>query len=298
MTDNTALVVDVSNLAYRSSYGHNTLYTSKGVFSGHIFGAVQSLCSILRNELKGLQVACYFCYDGKGAKQERQKILPSYKANRTEHDFNPIPEVCEILRLWSGLHIEQDGFEGDDAMAFCVEMRKGKPTVVLTGDRDSWFMLKYPNCRIYSPNLKRFVEPSDLYEAYHLDNKPEGLHLAKSLFGDPSDGVRGIFRLLKKAVEPILNGQGVVTPNDFYNALPAEKPDYMSANTYTKLKEGKETVQINYKVIIPRTDFAKSAVTKQSGDIVKIKEVLTKFECFSLLEQVDQTLRERALAGL
>lgn len=79
MGDNTALVVDVSNLAYRSSYGHNTLYTSKGVFSGHVFGAVQSLCSILRNELKGLQVTCYFCYDGKGAKHERQKYCQAIR---------------------------------------------------------------------------------------------------------------------------------------------------------------------------------------------------------------------------
>jgi 5'-3' exonuclease len=291
MENKTALIIDVSNLSYRSSYANSSLYTSKGVFSGHIFGTVASLCAFLRNEFKETAVLCCFCYDGNGAKQERQKILSTYKANRTAHDFNPIPEVCEFLKSWPGLHIQQNGFEGDDAMVWCVEMRKGKPCVVLTGDRDSWFLLSKPNCRIFSPNLKRFVEPSDIYEAYHLDNKPEGIPLAKSFFGDSSDGIKGINRLLKKQIEPILNNSRVTTPDDFYAALPDSKPDYMSANTYTKLLEGKETVKTNYNVIIPRTNFDKSAVTKTTGDLSKIKARLTELECFSLLDQVEEAFK-------
>jgi 5'-3' exonuclease len=291
MSNNVALVVDVSNLAYRASYANSSLYTAKGVFSGHIFGAIASLCAFLRNEMSGAALCC-FCYDGEGAKQERQKVLSSYKANRTAHDFNPISEVSEVLRSWPGLHIQQSGFEGDDAMVYCVEMRRDRPCVVLTGDRDSWSLLKHPNCRIYSPNLKRFVEPSDLYEAYHLDNKPEGLGLAKSLFGDSSDGIKGINRLLKKQVEPILNSPGVITPDDFYAALPSTKPDYMSANTYTKLLEGKETVKTNYQVIIPRTNFDRSSVTKTTGDLDKIKIKLTELECFSLLDQVESAFKQ------
>jgi len=291
--ESTLLIIDLSNLAYRSAFAHSSLTTSKGDPSGHVFGAVQELCAMLRNCLKGLQVTCCFCYDGRGAKKERQKILPSYKANRTPHDFNPITEVEELLRMWPGLHIKQDLFEGDDAMVYAVDMRKGKNCVILSGDRDSWLMLKYPNCRIFSPNLKRFVEPSDVYDAYHLDNKPECVPLAKAFFGDSSDGVKGINRLLKKHIEPLLNAPGVVTPDDFYDALPAEKPDYMSANTYTKLLDNKELVKTNYQVIIPRLNFDRSAVTKVTSDGNNIKQYLAKFECFSLLDQVDQVLNSQ-----
>src|ERR1017187_1402148 len=284
----TWLIVDNSNLIYRAAYANSSLTTSKGNFSGHIFGSVASLLAVLRNELKGLEVEIIFCYDGKDSKSFRRTILPEYKANREVRDLNPIPEATEVLKLWPGLQIVQEDKEGDDARAYAVKMLKGQSCVIFTGDKDLWQLLQYPNCRVLSPNLKRFVEPADIYDAYHLQNASERIPLAKALFGDASDGIRGVERLIKKQVEPILNSEGVLTPEDFYNKLGTEQPDFISDKMWQKLLDCKEKVFKNYLVILPQLEFQKSSITKVGKESLSLlKQKLVEFECFSLIGQVD-----------
>jgi 5'-3' exonuclease len=279
------LIVDVSNLAYRSAYGHKELSTSTGRFSGHVFGAVDSLLSVLRKELKGETVKIIFCYDGDKSKDYRRTILPEYKGNRVPHEMDPIPEVEEVLRLWPGLHIKQDDKEGDDGIAFAVKMSKGAPCVVLSGDKDLWPLLQHSNVRVLSPNFKRFVETSDFMKPYHLNGHPERIPLAKALFGD-SDGIKGIERLLKKQVAPFLNAPGVQTPEDFYNAMGSDKPDCISDKMWQKLLDGIDKVIKNYQVILPQLDFDRSSVTNVKGDFTALKAKLAEYECFSLVNQL------------
>jgi 5'-3' exonuclease len=280
----TWLIVDNSNLIYRAAYANSSLTTSKGKFSGHIFGSVASLLAVLRNELKGLEVEMVFCYDGKDSKSFRRTILPEYKANREVRDLNPVPEATEVLKLWSGLHIMQEDKEGDDAMAYAVKMLKGQSCVIFSGDRDLWSLLQYPNCRVLSPNLKRFVEPADIYDAYHLQNAPERIPLAKALFGDASDGVVGVNRLIKKQVESIINAPNILTPQDFYKELGDSRPSFISQKMWDRLQESKDKVAKNYLVVLPQLDFKKSSVTAVSKDgLPALKTALIEYECFSLL---------------
>jgi 5'-3' exonuclease len=283
----TFLIVDVSNLAYRSAYAHQELRTSAGKFSGHVFGSVASLLSLVRNNVDPPVTMC-FCYDGKRSRDSRVAISPEYKANRKPHDFNPIPEVVEILRLWPGIHIEQEDKEGDDAIAFAVKMRQGLPCVVYSGDKDLWALTAVPGCKVLSPNLKpapRFVEPTDIYERYHLTGEhPERIYLAKALFGDSSDEIVGVERLIKKYVEPILNAENITTPEDFYSALGDTRPSFMTKNTWDKLQANVDRVKLNYRILVPQLDFNRESAVKVSpSNSLKLK--LVEYECFSLLNQ-------------
>jgi len=176
--------------------------------------------------------------------------------------------------------------EGDDAIAFAVHMRQGKPSVVLSGDEDLWALTRYPNCRVFSPNLKRYVEPTDIYNEYHLKNLPGRIYLAKSLFGDSSDNIKGVERLIKKQVEPFLNQGGVETPEQFYNALGSNKPEFITDKTWAKLLCHKNDVYRNFEVIQPRIDFQKDSISKVNLDIENIRQALAEYECFSLLSQL------------
>src|ERR1017187_154116 len=281
----TWLIVDNSNLIYRAAYANASLTTSKGKPSGHVFGSVASLLAVLRNELKDQEVEMVFCYDGISAKDYRRGLLPEYKMNREARTFNPIPEANEVLKLWSGIHIYEASKEGDDAIAYAVKMLNGQPCVIFSGDRDLHTLLQYPNVRVLSPNLKRFVEPADIYGAYHV-NAPERIPLAKSLFGDASDNIKGVERLIKKQVEPILNSEGVLTPEDFYNKLGNEQPDFISDKMWQKLIDCKEKVFKNYLVILPQLIFDKSSITKVGKESLSLlKQKLIEYECFSLLSQ-------------
>jgi 5'-3' exonuclease len=233
--------------------------------------------------MAGQNVVMCFCYDGKNAKDFRRTIVPTYKANRIPRDIDPLPEVCEVLRLWPGLHLLEDSKEGDDAMAYAVKMRQGKPCVILTGDRDLWSLLQFPNVKVFSPNLKRFVEDSDIYEAYHLVNNPGRIYLAKALFGDASDGIKGVERLTKKQVEPFLNALNVDTPEAFYQTMGPIKPQCVSLKNWDKLQLEKSRVQKNYEVVLPQLDFKQESVVKVSGDFSNLKAKLLEYECFSLI---------------
>lgn len=291
----TFLIVDVSNLGYRAHHAMNNrpntppLTTSKGKLSGHVYGSVKSLLWILRDILKDYKVTMVFCYDGENAKQSRLEILPTYKGNRTKGDFNPIPDVKEVLKLWDGIHVEQAGREGDDAVAACVKMRKGKPCIIFSGDLDFSYQLANPCCQVYSPNKKGFLNAIDLMEHYHLDNNPKNVPLAKALFGDTSDNIIGCKRLLKKQVAGLINDPSVTTPEDFYGKL-VTKPDGMTDNTYTKLMENKEQVFKNYQVIIPQLDFDKESFTVVKDNVMKLKEKLMEYECKSVMDDLDWVL--------
>jgi 5'-3' exonuclease len=276
------LIIDVSNLAYRAAYANSRLTTSRGAFSGHVFGSVSSLFALFRNQFKE-DPTVVFCYDGKNSKDYRRTLLLEYKANRTPHDIDPLPGVVEVLSLYPGIHIKQDDKEGDDAIAYTVVMRRGQPCVVWSGDKDIWALMQHPGCRVLSPNLGRFVECDDFFKHYHLDGKPGRIPLAKALFGDSSDGIKGVDRLQKKQVAPILNGDDIVTPEDFYKGLDP-KPSCMTDNTYKKLLDNKDKVFTNYQVVLPQLEFSKESVTIVGPESMEaFKKKLVEYECFSLI---------------
>jgi DNA polymerase I len=290
MTEITYVIIDISNMTYRSLWAHKELKTSKGAPSGHIYGVGQSILAMLRNELKDLSVKFCFCYDGINAKNRRREILPDYKGKRKPHDFDPMSEVKQFTYLWPGIHIEQEDMEGDDAIAFCVNMRKGKPCIVWSGDKDMWALTKNPNCKIFSPNVKRFIVAEDILENYSIDNAPERIYLAKSLFGDASDNIQGIDRLQKKQIVSVLNSENVITPEDFYNKLGSTRPAFITENSWKKLLNGKERVFKNFQVIQPQLDFKPESVKVVQLNKDLIKQSLINYECFSLLNQVDNNL--------
>jgi DNA polymerase-1 len=283
----TVVVIDVSNLGFRALYANKDLKTSQGLPSGHVYGCIRMLLAAFRD--LGEDICPIFCYDGLNAKAKRQEMLPSYKGNRTQHEFNPIAGAKELLITLPGLHIEKEGLEGDDACAWAVELVRPKPTIVYTGDKDMISLMAKPNVKVYSPNKKRIVEKADWLEEYHVED-PAKIYMAKSLFGDASDNIKGVERLIKKQVEPILNDEKCVDLAAFY-AMLLEKPESMTEKMWQKTLAAKDAVFANYSVIIPRTsEFDKTAVSrtiKNTESKNKLLEVLRKYECFSVINEVE-----------
>ncbi len=284
------LAIDVSNLGWRSAYAHETLATSDGRKSGHIFGSVRSLVSVLQNDLWEGKWCLAFCYDGLNARAVRQSTVPSYKSKRDPNRWNPVPEVSEILRLIPGLHINQEGREGDDSLAWIAQ--KCSPTkqvVLLTGDKDLWSLMS-PNVKILSPNLRRFVTQEDVVEHYGISNC-KNIPLCKALFGDPSDDIKGIERLQKKMVRPLINtlssgGAPLVSMGRFLASLAMEKPAEMSLKAYDKIIAERQRLEANYSIILPNFEgFGKESVAHRDfSKRADFEAALRKYECFSLIE--------------
>ena len=193
--------------------------------------------------------------------------------------------------MWPGEHWLDPNKEADDGIAYLVKKYgdTDTPIIILSGDKDTWPLLANKNVHVFSPNKGRFITHEDFYKDYKISgNTPEKITLAKALFGD-SDNVKGVFRLLKAQVEPILNTPGIVTPEDFYNFVEAHSLSYMSANTRAKLMEAKERVFLNYRVILPMLNFVDEEAVKKVGCecLPDLCKMLAEFECVSLLSQVD-----------
>lgn len=282
-----SLIVDVSNLIYRAYYGNQELKTTQGVPSGHIFGSISMILKMFRDF--PIAICPIWAYDGRGAKVERQKICPEYKANREQREFDPIPEAKRLLSYLPGLHIEQELREGDDAIAYAAHLCSKKKVVIYSSDRDLW-ALTTDTCKIFSPNKGRMVEETDWLQEYHVVD-PKRIALSKSLFGDSSDGLRGIERIQKKRIEPTLNDPECTDIYKFYDLL-AVKPSSLSENMWQKTLDNKERIINNYKVILPNLEgFGQQSVVrvlKNKENCDRLLEFLKQYECYSVLEEAKE----------
>lgn len=287
------LVVDISNLAYRSAFAYSELKTREGLFSGHIHGSVNLLLATLKNHIPAGNWCIVFCYDGEKSKDSRRTIMPEYKNNRSADRFNPLPEVKEVLKFIPGIHIESRVREGDDAVAWAVEKfgKAGRHCVVLSGDKDLWTLLRFPWCRVYSPNLKRMVETADIKKNYLVED-PTRITFSKALFGDSSDGIKSVDRLLKKHVEPHLNAMKLNDLESFMELVEAADPKTTSLNTKIKLREAQQQIIKNLAVIKADTTGFDQTTVKKVLSTNENKEAFCKalavYECKNLINRADE----------
>lgn len=291
------LVVDVSNLAFRSSYAYD-LKTSTDIFAGHVYGSVYLLSATLKNYLPAGKWCVIFCYDGPGAKALRQKILPGYKDNRDKDRYNPIPDVEAVLRNIPGIHVKAPEREGDDAIAWAVEKFGHKPIVILSGDRDLWALLS-SGVRVWSPNKKRFVEDRDILKDYLVED-PGSIPLSKALFGDSSDGISGVDRLLKDyAGTHLRNSKGSV--EELMRSVMTEPVHIPEGKKYSakkdqstrdKILSDKQVIIDNLAVITPYTSgFNRADVVKTPAtpDVKSaLEQQLQHYECRTLINRIDE----------
>ncbi len=286
------LVVDVSNLAYRSFHAYSSLTTATGKLSGHVYGSVRLLLATLRNYLDPGKCCIVYCYDGKGAKELRRQTLPEYKAGRDDGRFNPCPEVKDALYRLPGLHVEQAEREGDDAMAWITEKlaSSGQKVVLLTGDRDLWQLKRLPTVHVYSPNLKRYVIPDDIAAEYFVTD-PGRIPLAKALFGDSSDGIKGVERLIRKTVAPLLNAVSATDIDAFLDLVRDCGASYLSAKALAKVLEAAPRLKANWAVILPMLHgFGPASVrhvplTAESR--AETERFLLGYDCVALVGMLD-----------
>lgn len=109
------LIVDVSNLFYRSFFGSESLVTSYGLPVQALHGFVRGMNAIMRDH-KPDYVA--LAMEGEGP-SFRKEIEPLYKANRSEVNEDLKKQLEMLPRLIDALGYKMykvNGFEGDDVI--------------------------------------------------------------------------------------------------------------------------------------------------------------------------------------
>jgi DNA polymerase-1 len=255
------LFVDGYNLFHRARYGfakgeYSTVYT--------FFRSFRSL--VERMGADKVIVAL------EGYPEFRHQLYPAYKANRkadpadTEKalayaDFKRQKNI--IIDILAKLPIEllkHSKYEGDDLIGkLATSVYLNDECVVITGDTDFIQLFdQRKNIKIYNPIKKEYV-PNPSYDYV----------LWKSMVGDTSDNIQGIYRVGSKTADKVLLG----TPNEVSEWLDA-KPE-------------RRTTVIRNTKLIRFADVPLDGIENlsQETDLESVKESFEQMEFVSMLTE-------------
>ena len=205
------LLVDLSNLAYRSLYGY-PLMEFNGMPVQHIFGTIQQIANFLM--FKSKKIALIFCEDG--SSYWRKEISASYKKSRTDKahkgvlfmpsvipfdlsDFDPVPDVARVTKfIPHAFHFKSDKDEADDVIAHLVKKYYDKKCVIFSSDSDLWQLSEEGRVVVWNGLSKCFIKKQHLIEKFKL-NSWEKIAIYKAIFGDTGDDVDPCVPYLRKA---------------------------------------------------------------------------------------------------
>lgn len=280
------LVIDGNSIVNRAFYGIRTLSNKKGVFTNAITGFMNILLK-LRNNFSPDCIAVAF--DLK-APTFRHKLYTEYKGTRKpmpQELAMQIPYVKEILRAMGIAIVEKEGWEADDILGTLSHAAEesGNCAVIATGDRDS-FQLITDNVFVNLAGNKEdtLYTPETIKEKYGLS--PIQMIEVKALMGDSSDNIPGVKGIGEKTALDLI--QKYSTVSNIYDDFDNLK---ITDSLRKKLSEGKDacflsrelgTIALNAPV---NTDI--SAYIPEKKDEIKLAEILTELEMFTILKKLN-----------
>ncbi len=208
----TYLVVDGNSLTYRAFFALPTdMATASGQVTNAVFGFTSMLTLVLKeHKPDGVVVA----FD-RPEPTFRHEAEPTYKAQRDaapdilRQQMGLVREVLEAIGIAS---IDVAGWEADDLIATLTDrlVERGHEVVIVTGDRDSYQLVRDPVVRVLYN--RRGVSDYALYDEAGIEEKtgvrPELYPQYAALRGDTSDNLPGVPGVGEKTAAKLINNYG------------------------------------------------------------------------------------------
>ena len=207
------LLLDGHSLAYRAFYALPAdLATPSGTFTNAVFGFTSMLAKVLTDE-KPDYIAVAF--DTRGP-TFRDAMDPEYKAGRKETPdvfSSQMPLIREVLDALKIPVLEIEGVEADDVIATLATgaADAGTDVVVVTGDRDSFQLVRDPHLKVLY-NM-RGVSDYALYDEAGIIERTKGVTPAQypdyaAMRGDTSDNLPGVPGIGEKTAAKLITTYG------------------------------------------------------------------------------------------
>ena len=158
------LALDGNSLTYRAFFA---LPTDMATASGQVTNAVYGFTSMLTTLMKDQRPDGVVVVFDRKEPTFRHEAAPEYKAQREKQPdilYQQLDIVRELLDALGVATLDRAGFEGDDLIATIVDRceRDGNDVVIVTGDRDSYQLVRDPHVRVLYN--KRGVSDYALYD--------------------------------------------------------------------------------------------------------------------------------------
>ncbi len=208
----TLLLLDGHSLAYRAFYALPTdLATSSGQVTNAVYGFTSMLIKVVGDERPDHLAVAF----DTAAPTFRKEKDATYKAGRKETPDlfkSQLPLIRQVLDALAVPVLEVDGVEADDVIATLAERAAGTgmDVIVVTGDRDSYQLVRDPHIRVLYN--KRGVSDYALYDEAGIVERT-GVTAAQypeyaALRGDTSDNLPGVPGIGEKTAAKLVNAYG------------------------------------------------------------------------------------------
>ncbi len=229
MEDKRLYLVDATALCYRAFYALKVLSASSGQQTNAVFGFVNILKKILKEENPNYLAICFDV----SRQTFRQKKFTDYKIQRPpmpEGLSGQIPVIKEIIRAYGFEIFEEEGYEADDIIASLVfaARKKAIPVTVISQDKDMLQLVGEDVC-VLSPHDGKMgiYGVKEVKERFGIE--PSQIPDVLALMGDKADNIPGVsgvgektaIKLIQKfhSVENLFIKINEVTPIKLREAL-------------------------------------------------------------------------------
>ena len=284
-------LLDAYALIYRSYFAFikNPRFNSKGLNTSAMFGFVNTLEQLLKNE-RPSHIAVVFDMH---APTFRHEMFKEYKANREEmpEDLRKsIPYIRQIVEAYNIPILEKEGFEADDVIGTLAKMAetKGYETFMVTPDKD-YAQLVSENIFMYKParggNETEIWGPEQVKENFMVEN-PEQVIDILGLMGDTADNIPGCPGIGPKTAMKLITDFGSI--DNLYKNI-----DQLKGKQKENLETYEEQVLMSKKlakiILDVPLSFDEKALATSDPDNQKLKNIFTELDFRAFVGRIQES---------
>ena len=276
------LIDGYSNI-FRAFYAIRNLSNSRGEPTNAVYGFVQMLRKLLREEApEYVGVAL----EGGGERNVRSERFEEYKANRApmpEDLAGQIPWIRKVLAAHRIPMLQIEGYEADDVLGTisCRAAEAGYDVVLVSADKDL-MQLVTPQVSMYHTGRNKLYGPAEVEEDFGVP--PAKVADVLALMGDAVDNIPGVPGIGEKGAKGLIREYGSL---DALLERAAEIPRKAYREGLLAHRDqallSRELSTIHCDLPVP---FEPDALHHDPPDPGALRQVYTELEFFSLADEI------------
>ena len=277
------VLIDGYSNIFRAFYAIRNLSNSKGEPTNAVFGFVQMLRKLLRDEAPDL-VGVALDVSGPTVRDEK---FEEYKANRAPMPEDLRPQIPWIRRAIEAHRIpilEMEKYEADDVLGTLAKQAAsdGYEVVLVSSDKDL-MQLVDEHVSLYHTGRNKLYDPGGVEEDFGVP--PHQVPEVLALQGDVVDNVPGVPGIGEKGAVQLVREFGSV--EDLL-----ERAEEVSRKSYREgLQKYREQALLSKELVTIHTDlplaFEPEKLQQEEANTESLREIYREMEFFSLLEELD-----------
>ncbi len=278
------LVIDGTNVMFRSFYGIRPFTTKSGLHTNAVYGFVTMITKQLEQLVPDAVAVAFDLPEP----TFRHKKFDGYKGTRQKAPPELIEQIPYVKRCADalGLHpVAVPGYEADDILGTLSRIGEENDyaVYVLSGDRDTLQLITDKTKVVYLTAKENIVYDEKLFHE-NYGTEPKRLVDIKALMGDSSDNIPGVRGIGEKTAKKLISENGSL------DAVYADLDSLaVTASVREKLRAGKESAYMSAELaeitrFVPLT-MTPDELSYVGYDKSKLSELFTELEFYKLSER-------------